>query len=140
MQSKGQEFQNLPCPSSASSRWKSDIQRANLPQGKKTLLLDKNSIIAKVKELFSHDHHPPEGWHRYSGNENTVCGQVMVTVSLSRGEDVKRYWGDFAGAVANRTWIDLRSIKDKHVSKVFKGEPTVASRRNDTVWKVITCC
>ena len=43
---------------------------------------------------------------------------------------MQTYWHEFAGAVANRTWIDLRSIKDKHVTKVFKGEPTVASRRN----------
>ena len=64
-------------------------------------------------------------------------------MSLSHGQDVKRYWYDFAGAATNWTWIDLRSIKDKHVSKDFKGEPTiapVASRRNDTVWKVMTCC
>ena len=40
----------------------------------------------------------------------------MGTVSLSHVQDVKRYWDDFAGAVANRTWIDLRSTKDKHVS------------------------
>ena len=54
MQSKGQAFQNLPCPSSTSSTWKSDRQRANLPQGKKTLLhylsilnheLDPNQLI-----------------------------------------------------------------------------------------------
>ena len=91
--------------------------------------INENNIITKVKELFVNNSYPPEGWHRYSENENTVCGQVMGCVSLSHGQDMNRYWHDFAGAVANRTWIDLRSAKDNHVSKVVKGEPTVASRR-----------
>ena len=91
--------------------------------------LNENNIMAKVKEIFPNVSYPPEGWHRYSENENTVCGQVMGSVSLSHGQDMQDYWHEFAAAVANRTWIDLRSIKDKHVSKVVKGEPTVALRR-----------
>ena len=33
---------------------------------------NENIIIAKVKELFLHNYYAPEGWHRYSENENTV--------------------------------------------------------------------
>ena len=76
--------------------------------------LNKNNIITKVKRLFMNNSYPPEGWHWYSENKNIVCGQVMGSVSLSHGRDMKRYWHDFAGAVENQTWIDLRGIKDKH--------------------------
>ena len=50
----------------------------------------------------------------------------MDNVSLSHGQDTKSYWNDFAGAIANRCWIDLRVIKGKNVSKVCQGETTVA--------------
>ena len=101
---------------------------------------NESNINAKVKELFLNNHYPPEGWHRFSENKNTVCEHVMGSVSLSHGQDTKRYWEDFAGEITNRCWIDLRTIRDKHVSKVCRDETLVASRRDDIVWIVITCC
>ena len=46
----------------------------------------------------------------------------MSGVTLSHGQDPKSYWDDFAGPLANRSWIDLRVIKDKTVSKICQGE------------------
>ena len=101
--------------------------------------LNEANIAEKVKELFANNHHPPEGWHRYSENENTVCGHVMSGVSLSDGQDSKSYWNTFGGAVANRSWIDLRVVKDKTVSKVCQGE-TNCCKRDEIEEVAITCC
>ena len=84
------------------------------------------NISKKVKELFANNHRLLEGWHRYSENENKVCGHIMGNVSLSHGQDMNGYWNEIAGAIANRCWIDLRVIKEKNVSKVCQGETTYA--------------
>ena len=90
--------------------------------------INEANINDKVKELFAKYHHPPEGWYRYSANENTVAGHIMSGVTLSHGQDPKSYWDDFAGPLANRSWIDLRVIKDKTVSKICQGETNCCKR------------
>ena len=100
---------------------------------------NKSSIYTKVKELFNNNHYPPERWHRFSENSNTVCKHVMSNVSFSHGQGKKRYRDDFAGVVTNRCWIDLRTINDKCVRKVCNGETLVALYRDDILWTIITC-
>ena len=99
--------------------------------------INEANITDKVKELFANNHHPPAGWHRYSVNVNTVSGHIMGNVTLSHGQDAKSYWDDFAGPLANRTWIDLRVVKDKTVSKICQGE-TNYYKRDDIVMVAIT--
>ena len=90
--------------------------------------INEANITDKVKELFANNHHPPAGWHSYSENENTVSGYIMGGVTLSHGQDAKSYWDDFAGPLANRSWIDMRVIKDKTVSKICQGEMNYCKR------------
>ena len=101
--------------------------------------INEANVTDKVKELFAKYHHPPEGWYRYSANENTVSGHIMSGMTLSHGQDAKSYWDDFAGPLANRSWIDLRVIKDKTVSKVCQGE-TNCCKRDEIEEVAITCC
>ena len=103
---------------------------------------NESNVYTKVKELFNKNNYTLEGWHRFSENSNTVCGHMMSSVSLSHGQDKKRYWGDFAGAVTNRCWIDLnlRTIKEKYMCRVCNGETLVALCRDDILWTIITCC
>ena len=63
---------------------------------------NEHNICTKVKELFANNHYPPEGWHLYSENSNTACGHVMSGVSLSRGQDKKKYWDHFAGSITEQ--------------------------------------